>query len=226
MTVANAEVEPAPDAVGERELLRRALGREPAAVRALVRYLEPRLLLRAHSLLSYRGGRGPRAEAMDLVQAAWRELIRDEWKVLRQWDPERGVRLISYVGVVATNRMISELRKGRREASEIATPPEDMARIAALVDGLEDRVSDRQYLELVVTELRARLSGKGQTAFEVLYLEGLSVEEAMAKTALTRESIYSHRRRIKKLVQSIAEQISRRRFTPTFGATAPDSSHR
>ncbi len=200
------------DIHAEHALLTRALGRDRRAVHALVRYLEPRLLLRANALLSYDRTTGSREDAMDLVQSAWRELIRDDWRVLRQWDPNRSVRLVTYVGVVASNKMITELRRRTRtDKSEDIMPPEALSQLADLTDALTQRISDRQYLEVLLTELRASLTGKGGRAFEVLYLEDLSVEEAMARTNLTRASLYSYRRRIKQLVQVIAEQLERPR---------------
>lgn len=207
------------DVEGERALLARALDRDPQAVNDLVRYLEPKLLVRANSVLSYSGSKGSREEAMDLVQAAWRALIDNNWAALRRWEPERGVKLVAYVGVVASNRMISELRKQRSGPAQVATPPEEITRMAALVDGLEGRIGDRQYLEVVVSELRSRLTAKGQQAFDVLYLEDLSVAEALEKTNLTRESLYSYRRRIKKIVQEIAEQLGQRSLAGEAKAT-------
>lgn len=195
----------------EQALLERALQRDPASVRRLVRYLEPTLLLRANSLLGYGRG-GGREEAMDLVQAAWRELIRDEWRILRNWQPERRVRLRAYVGVVASNRMVSELRRMGSGPEQRVTEPEELNRLAALVDSLEDRISDRQWLEVIVTELRSRLTGQGARAFEVLYLEELSIEEAARRTDLTKASLYSYRRRIKQLVRAIAAEIDRHEF--------------
>ncbi|MEM7675087.1 MAG: sigma-70 family RNA polymerase sigma factor [Myxococcota bacterium] len=208
----------------ERALLERALAQDEQAVNALVRYLSPKLRLCAHGLLTCRGKRSSRQEADDLVQAAWRELIRDDWRALRSWDWQRGVRLKSYVGAIASNRMISELRRGQRARSEeVTTSPSDFAHLAALADDLETRVSDRQYLEVIIAELATRLTGQGREVFEVMHLEGLSVAQAIKKTGLTRASIYSYRRRIKEMGRSIAEEMADR--PPPSSAFAPRHRH-
>ena len=63
---------------------------------------------------------------MDLVQYAWRDLISDDdRRALRHLDPQRGFRLRTFVGAVATNRMISELRRTRKTHSEWATAPKN-----------------------------------------------------------------------------------------------------
>ncbi len=198
---------PAMTIADERALLERALARDPTAVRELVRYLEPKLLLRADALLRSESG-GGRREAMDLVQVAWRDLVAEGWRALKQWDPDRGASLRGYVGVVATNRMVSELRKQRRHSAEQIVPAEELHRLAVLAESLEARVSDREYLGLVVAELREMLTEQGGEAFEVLYLEGLDVDEAIQRTGLTRDSLYSYRRRIKKMVKTIAERLA------------------
>ena len=214
------------DLEGERILLNEALGGDPHAVRALIRYLEPKLLLRANALLRHRGPGGSRREAMDLVQAAWRDLIADGWQALRRWDPERGVGLLGYVGVVATHRMISELRRAGRARAENPVAGDELDDFASLCDDLEDKVANREYIELVVHELRSELTRQGDQAFEVLYLEGLSIDEAIAKTGLSRDSLYSYRRRIKRMAKTISERLSTRTLDERCVCEGPSPSAR
>ncbi len=46
----------------------------------------------------------------DLVAEAWLLLLRDDMKKLRQYRPDRGFRLASWVGLIATNSAIDQLR--------------------------------------------------------------------------------------------------------------------
>lgn len=194
----------------EQELLNKALDKDPRAVKQLIEYLEPALLIKANALVQF-GGSGGRFEIKDLVQVAWRELISNHWKMLRQWDPHRNVSLKAFVGVVSARRMISELRKQKKNWNELSTSPEDLSHIAEAVDFLEEKISNQQLVELVVKELRSRLTKQGEQAFNVLYLEELSVEEASERTSLSKASLYGYRNRIKHLAQAIIEQFGQRK---------------
>src|SRR5258707_14864714 len=71
-----------------------------------------RTLLARRSLLA--GGRNVREEVKDLSQDVFLALFADDARVLRSWQPERGLSLENFVGLVAERLAVSILRSQRR----------------------------------------------------------------------------------------------------------------
>src|SRR4051812_48339802 len=96
-------------------LARRALEGDPIALSSLVATLTPvvqarvaRTLLARRSLLA--GGRSVREEVEDLSQEIFLALFDRNARVLRSWEPERGLSLLNFVGLVAERQVLSFLR--------------------------------------------------------------------------------------------------------------------
>ena len=109
----------------ERALLDQALAGDVAATRRLVAAIMPIVQARvARTLVRRRGGSGrdARQEVQDLAQDVFAALFADDGKVLRAWDPVRGLTLASFCGLVAEREAASILRSGRRSPwTEAAT---------------------------------------------------------------------------------------------------------
>ncbi len=95
--------------------VQRALGGDEPALSRLVAALTPVIQARvARSLLLRRSGaasgRDIRQEVENLTQEIFLVLFADNGKVLRTWQPERGLTLLSFVGLVAerARRLVAE----------------------------------------------------------------------------------------------------------------------
>jgi DNA-directed RNA polymerase specialized sigma24 family protein len=104
------------------DLIRRALTGDPTALTELVAVLTPVIQARvARTLLARRHrlacGRDVRQEVEDLSQDVFLTLFSRDSRVLRDWQPERGLSLESFVGLVAERQVLSFLRSGRAETS-------------------------------------------------------------------------------------------------------------
>jgi RNA polymerase sigma-70 factor (ECF subfamily) len=193
--------------------LQKALAGDAAAVDALVRRLGPVIQARvARSLLRWRtgsaAGRNVRQEVEDLVQEIFVVLFSDGGKILRGWEPERGLSLENFVGLVAERRTASLMASGRRSPwKESPTePPElDGPREGP---GPERTTAARQELRLLLNTLRAELSPLGRRLFELIYLRRLSVEEVMEATDLSADAVYAWRSRLRKLARKLRPDLS------------------
>jgi RNA polymerase sigma-70 factor (ECF subfamily) len=196
----------------ERALLDRALAGDAAATRRLVHALLPVVQARvARTLVRRRGGSGRdvRQEVGDLAQEVFAALFADDARVLRAWDPSRGLSLASFCGLVAEREAASILRSGRRSPwTEAATEMEDLEKDLGEAPGAEVHVATREQLERLVDRLREELSPRGLELFHRLVVEEEAVESVCASTGLTADAVYAWKSRIGKLVRRIAAELA------------------
>jgi RNA polymerase sigma-70 factor (ECF subfamily) len=191
-------------------------GDEPAALSRFVRRLTPIVQARvARKLLLYRDRAGAqrdvRQEVEDLTQEVFLALFADEARVLRDWRPERGLSLANFVGLVAERQALSVLRSRRRSPwnadpvldeeldadTELATP--------------EREVVSRDTLDRLLERLAAELTPLGLRIFDLLLVEAVPLEEAMAETGLTSDALYAWRSRLRKRARRLLADLSENR---------------
>lgn len=183
------------------------------AARALVTELAPVIQARVARLLRKRkrGARDPQQEVEDLTQEVFVALFADDARILRSWDPSRGLSLENFVGLVAERRVHSILRSGRRNPwSE--EPAEDgvleHAGGAAPAEG-ETRLLSREKLDRAFVRLREKLTPRAFDMFFRLVVEGESVVAVSASTGMTPEAVYAWRSRLSKELRDVASELSR-----------------
>ena len=198
------------------ELLARALRGEAPAMRTLIDRLLPAVQARVGlALLRRHGqarGRNLRAEAEDLSQEVFAALFEQGGRVLRSWQPDRGLSLKGFVGLVAEREAGAILRTGKRSPfTEEPTPDDALHQLEGREmtgqSPMTTLLESRDLLEAVVDRLRERLSPQGFWLFELLYVEERSVEEACAITKMSPDAIYAWRSRIGKLAREVRDAL-------------------
>lgn len=191
-------------------------GDEPALTR-LVRTLTPVIQSRvARGLLLRRtggaAGRDVRQEVEDLTQEIFLLLFADGGKVLRSWQPERGLSLLNFVGLVAERQTASILRSGKRSPwKEDPTLPEDFDQ-AAPESGPEEITASREQFRLLLDRLTEELSPLGRHLFDLLFLRELPLEEVTRKTSLSPDAVYAWRSRLRRLAGRLLGEMSENRL--------------
>ena len=195
----------------ERALLDRALAGDASATRELVAAVLPVVQVRVARVLSRRrsrSGRDVRQEVEDLAQDVFAALFEDGGRVLRAWDPARGLTLASFCGLIAEREAASILRSGRRSPwTEDATPSEDLERDAGTTGDGELGVASREHLERLCERLREELSPRGLEMFQRLVVDEETVEAVCATTGMTADAVYAWRSRLGKLARKLAAEI-------------------
>ncbi|MFI5301981.1 MAG: hypothetical protein ACHREM_28150, partial [Polyangiales bacterium] len=163
-------VEPA---VGSREfgelspeVFRGALAGQVDALTATIAVFTPVVQVRVFRALSRRARsadrRDLRQEVEDLTQDVLCLLFADDARILRMWDPARGMSLRNYVGLIAERETGHILKSGRR--TPWALTPTDDDKLEPMLpadDGPEAALVAKQILDRVWTRLEAELSPKG-----------------------------------------------------------------
>lgn len=183
------------------------------AVGRLVKILTPVIQARvARSLLRHRAGaasnRGIRQEVEDLTQEIFLLLFAEDGRVLRTWEPERGLALVNFVGLIAERRTASLLRSGRRSPWQDETSLADDQDFAAEESGPEEIAVSRQQLQQLLRRLTEELSPLGRHLFDLLFVRDLPPEEIVAATGMTRDAVYAWRSRLRRLARRLVSAKS------------------
>lgn len=196
-----------------------ALAGDEAALTRLVRALTPIIQSRvARGLLLWRrgtaAGRDVRQEVEDLTQEIFLLLFAEDGKVLRSWQPERGLSLDNFVGLVAERQTASILRSGKRSPwKEDPTLPEDLDAAAPESDP-EEITASREQFRLLLDRLTEELSPLGRHLFDLLFLRELPLEEVVRETGMRPDAVYQWRRRLRLLVGRLLAEMSENRLDP------------
>jgi RNA polymerase sigma-70 factor (ECF subfamily) len=198
--------------VDDRALVDAALSGDPAATRAFVGRVMPVVQARiARILVRRRGGSGRdvRQEVEDLAQEVFAALFEDGGRVLRAWDPARGLALPSFCGLIAEREAASILRSGKRSPwTEAATEADALERDLPAAPAAEAAVASREEITLLVERLREALSPLGLEMFQRLVVDEEPVESVCKATRMTPDAVYAWKSRIGKLVRKIMSEES------------------
>ncbi|RMH16597.1 MAG: sigma-70 family RNA polymerase sigma factor [Acidobacteria bacterium] len=188
--------------------IERALAGDAAALAALVDELTPVVQARvARVLLRRRTTRDVRQEVEDLTQEVFLALFAGGGRVLRSWQPQRGLSLKNFVGLVADRQATSILRSGKRSPwTEEPTAVDDLDRPADDADP-EARALSRQQLRRLLELLRERLSPLGWHLFDLLFIQEKTVTEVCRTAEMSPEAVYAWRSRLRRQARRLARRI-------------------
>lgn len=200
---------------GHPDLLRiqAALRGDPAAIAGLIEELAPVVQRRVARALLRTGlarSRELRPDVEDLCQEVFSQLFASGGRVLATWQPERGLSLAAFVGLVAQRQVSSLLR--RRQDNPLSTKATDPGVLDLRSSEAEGQDAQRkteaaQLLEQLALRLRERLSTAGLEMFYRLYVWEQSVEEVGKETGQSPESIYQWRSRIRKAALEVEREL-------------------
>jgi RNA polymerase sigma-70 factor (ECF subfamily) len=205
------------------ELVRRALEGQSSARHELVLRLSPVVQRRVcQPLASFGRARScqvERSQVLDLAQQILLLLFDRDARVLRSWDPSRGLSLLNFVGLVAEREARAILRSGRRSAwAERPRSAEDVSTLVVDERALEDELGSREELSKIWHRLEETLSPRGLALFRALLIEELSIEEISEKFNMSPNALYTFRSRLRQQVQAIRQQLT---STPDPAPVAP-----
>jgi RNA polymerase sigma factor (sigma-70 family) len=196
-----------PDA---QALIEQALAGEPASVRGLVERLSPVIARRVTATLwRVKSARraNVRQDAADLIQDVFLSLFQNGGKALRAWDPQRGMSLDSFVGLLAQHQVISLLRSGRTSPwREDPLDAEEAAEIDSAAPSPEALVSSREKLSALLERVRQSLSPRGLELFQRMFIDEEPIEQLAVATGMTRDALYQWKSRLQRTIRTLASE--------------------
>jgi RNA polymerase sigma-70 factor, ECF subfamily len=192
------------DALSDDELIKAVLEREPAAWPTFFAKYE-RLVISCIRKVMRRYGAGFNDEDVeDLVSATALNIVKDDYKKLRAFDPTRGYKLSSWIGLIATNTAHDALR--RRAPTEVwaAVALDDTAPVPLASD--EQLASDALEAEDQARELRAavaQLSPADRLFMDYYYVQELEPEVIARLMSISVNTVYSRKNKIREKLRII-----------------------
>ncbi len=196
--------------------LEAALAGDGSAIRAFVKDLTPVIQARvARALLRHQAvarGADVRQRLDDLVQDVFVELFREDGRALRAWDPDRGLGLRGYVGLIAEQRVFATLRRRSKNPwTEELTVDEGRFDEAVAPDDPELLAASRQEVEQLFDRVRASLTPLGRTLFQRLILDEEPIAAVCSATGMSTAAVQAWSSRLKRLLQALGAEIAAER---------------
>lgn len=191
--------------------LERALEGQGPSLSRLIESLTPVIQTRVARVLLRRSSgarsRDVRQEVEDFCQEVFVSLFADSARVLRAWNPERGMSLLNFVGFVAERQAASILRTGKRSPwTEDPTEDEKLDQKDPLADP-ETSLASRDLLRQVLRRMEEQLSPLGRNLFRLLYLNEESVADVQRQTGLGSDAVYAWRSRLRSLARRVFREV-------------------
>lgn len=144
----------------------------------------------------------------DLTQEVFMVLFARGGRVLRDWQPDRGLSLANFVGLVAERQTVSYLRSGRRSGWREDPTLTDTFDAATADPSPERWAASRQQMERLLERLTEELSPLGRQLFRLLYLEERGVEEVEGLTGMSSDAVYAWRSRLRRRARRVLQEGS------------------
>ena len=192
--------------------IEQALAGDRRAVKRLIDHVTPVIQARvARALLKDPRGRSRgsvREEVADISQEVFAALFADEGRVLKTWDPDKGLSLQNFVGLVAHRQTLSILRTGKRNPyTEDPTLDTELDSYTPPTNELEEAVEARDVAKAVFESVDAQLSPLGRRLFELIVLEEREVTEVAEEMGMGSAAVYAWRSRLGKLMRKEYQKI-------------------
>lgn len=148
-------------------------------------------------------------------------LFDKECAVLRSWDPQGGLSLDNFVGLVAHRHALSVLRSKRRNpySEEAVDDLDQRASQSSRPDGI---VVAQRTLAQLVARLEQELSPKGLHLFQRIFMDEADVADICEELDMTRDAVYAWRSRLRKRLVALAQENMSDSGTPPRNTSPED----
>jgi RNA polymerase sigma-70 factor, ECF subfamily len=146
------------------------------------------------------------ADADEIYGEVMMSLWRDDMRKLRAYDPRRGTKLSSWIGMIATNTAYDYLRGTARRPilDRIDGDPEIEAESESALDGI---LSNERRTHL--NEMLADYSDKDRAFVSLYYAQGLPAEEVAEEMNISIKTVYSKKHKLLARLQSTLAPLVR-----------------
>jgi RNA polymerase sigma-70 factor, ECF subfamily len=135
----------------------------------------------------------------DLSGEAWLLLLRDDMKKLRQYRRDRGFRLASWIGLIATNSTIDQLRARDAETR----PLEDVAESSVVSLDAPDLDLDSRERAALARAALAHLTDEERLFVRDCFQEERSPEEMARERGVSINTVYSRKFKLREKLARI-----------------------
>jgi len=146
-------------------------------------------------------------DASDAIAETWVALLKEERRKLRLFDPSRGIRLESWISLIAKNCTIDQLRS-RDRATIFVEDFHDQEPFFVDTCEPERELCARQSTQLA-REALARLNSEEKAFYQSYFRDEKSPEEISSQLGISLNTVYTRKFKLKdKLSRIVAEMES------------------
>ncbi len=192
----------------ELELLGAVIQREPGAWQTFFKRHERLILACLRRVYNRYHVPMTREQLEDLVGMVCLDLVRGDYKKLRKYDPDRGYRLSSWVGLIATNIAHDALR--RRGPPHTSTDDEESP-LTELTSALPDPLEVLNHKERVeiLAEAVTHLTPTDQEFIRLYYKEQRTPEEIAETSGVSVNTVYSRKNKVRGKLVKLVRTLTR-----------------
>lgn len=183
----------------DADLVERLITGEPGAWRELHERFD-RLILSCITRVTARFVAFGPEDVQEIYATLLLQLVSNDMHKLRSFDPERGNRLSSWLGMLAINAAYDYLRSMRRESSRTS-----LREVESLSCELPDPFEQTEFNQRaeIVAELLAEFSEKDQDFVSLYFGEGLAPADVAERLGISVKTVYSKRHKIQSRLESM-----------------------
>jgi RNA polymerase sigma-70 factor (ECF subfamily) len=152
------------------------------------------------------GARASAEDIEDFVSSACLNIVKDDYRKLRQFDPSRGYRLSSWVGLIATNTVIDALRRRDPRHVSLDEPGAPGMDAPTAAPDPEERLEELEEAR-VLQQAIAQLSPADRLFLE--HTLDYELEPAVLARQLRVEvaTIYSRKNKVREKLRKLVQRI-------------------
>lgn len=192
------------DELSDAELVQAVLAREPAAWPTFFAKYERLVISCIRKVMRRYGAPFNEEDLEDLVSATALNIVKDDYKKLRAFDPTRGYKLSSWIGLIATNTAHDALR--RRGPTELwsAAALDDTAPVPLeSEDALASEALEAEDEARALRAAIAQLSPSDRLFMDYYYVQELDPEVIAQLMSISVNTVYSRKNKIREKLRII-----------------------
>lgn len=183
----------------DAELVERLIAGEAGAWRELGARFD-RLIYRCITKVTARFATMGPEDVREIYATLLLQLVSNDMHKLRSFDPARGNRLSTWLGMLAINAAYDYLRALKRETNR--APMMEVEAISSDRPDAYEQYERKQRLELVADAME-ELSAKDQQLVSLYFGEGLEPDEIAAQMGISVKTVYSKKHKIQSRLESM-----------------------
>jgi|SoiMethySBSTD1v2_1073268.scaffolds.fasta_scaffold383796_2 RNA polymerase sigma-70 factor (ECF subfamily) len=200
----------------EDELLKAVLGRDAGAWSGFFRRYERLIISCIKKVLHRYTAVYGDEDIEDMVSTVCLNLVKDDYRKLRTYDPSRGYKLSSWVGLIATNTAHDALRRREPIHQRLDDHNADEAKVE-IVDAEPnpgERMERREEWTALLRAIRD-LPESDRQFLELYYDHEYEPEEIARRLGISVNTVYSRKNKVREKLRRLIEALDAGKVEPS-----------
>lgn len=190
----------------ELQILQAVIEGNQSAWNAFYKRYERLMLSCIRKVLLRYGVRADDNDMSDFLNSACVELIRSDYKKLRAYDPEKGYKISSWVGLIATNATHDALRKRGPNTVPIDSPDSGAEQVVDVAPSPTELAILKEQQD-IVNQAIFLLKPSEQRFIQYYYIDQLDPAEIAEILQININTVYSRKSKIRATLYALVKEF-------------------